>query len=82
MMAKVKEFGHLSLEQQSKLMQEIADVEKIEDIDETEAEAAKLRNFIRDLHEHGFITTATRVKYLNGIEDAMEKRRKRQEAKT
>ncbi len=76
-MARVKEHGNLSLEQQAKLMQEIADVEKIEDIDEAEAEAAKLRNFIRDLHEHGFIGSDKACRYRQGLDSALERRRKR-----
>lgn len=74
-----KEYGNLTLEQQSKLMQEIADIEKIEDIDEAEAEAAKLRNFIRDLHEHGFIGSDKACRYRQGLDMAM-KRNKRYDA--
>ena len=83
-MAKVKEFGHLSLEQQSKLMQEINGLADISDEDEDEVrrDTKDLTDFILLLREHGFITTATRVKYLHGIDEALEKRRKRQEAKT
>lgn len=81
-MAKVKEFGHLSLEQQAKLMQEINGLADISNDEEARRDAKELIDFIFLLREHGFITTATRVKYLNGIEDAMEKRRKRQEANT
>jgi hypothetical protein len=81
-MAKVKEFGHLSLEQQSKLMQEINGLADISDGEEARRDAKNLTDFILLLREHGFITTATRVKYLHGIDEALEKRRKRQEAKT
>ena len=81
-MAKVKEFGHLSLEQQAKLMQEINGLADISDEDEVRRDTKNLTDFILLLREHGFITTATRVKYLHGIDEALEKRRKRQEAKT
>ena len=76
-MARVKEYGNLSLEQQSKLMQEIADVEKIEDIDEAVAEAAELKNFIRMLFNHGFIGSDKACRYRQGLDSALESRRKK-----
>ena len=73
----VREYGNLSLEQQAKLMQEIADVEKIEDIDKAEAEVAELKNFIRMLFNHGFIGSDKACKYRQGLDSALERRRKR-----
>ena len=43
-------------------------------IDEAEAEAAKLRNFIRDLHEHGFIGSDKACRYRQGLEAALRRR--------
>lgn len=44
-----------------------------------EAAAAKLRNFIRDLHEHGFIGSDKACRYRQGLDMAM-KRSKRYDA--
>ena len=72
----VKEHGNLSLEQQSKLMQEIADVEKIEDDGAAIAEAAELKNFIHMLFNHGFIGSDKACRYRQGLDSAVERRRK------
>lgn len=74
-MAKVKEYGSLTLDQQAKLMQEIDGLAKVSDEDEAKRDANGLIDFLFALREHGFITTAARVRYLNGIEDAMARRR-------
>ena len=58
-------------------MQEIGDIPTAEGDDK----ADELRYFIQSLERHCFITPAARVRYLEGIEDAMERRRKRQEEK-
>lgn len=71
----VKEHGNLSLEQQSKLMQEIADVEKIEDDGAAIAEAAELKNFICMLFNHGFIGSDKACRYRQGLDSAVERRR-------
>ena len=75
-MAKVKEFGHLSLEQQSKLMQEIGALSKVEGDDGARARAKELIDFLYSLERHCYITQAARVRYLDGIQDAMGRRRK------
>lgn len=77
-MSRVKEHGNLSLDQQAKLMQEIADVEKIEDIDEAEASAAEIRVFITSLHNHGFIGSDKACRYRQGLDSALERRRKKE----
>ena len=72
-----KEYGSLTLDQQAKLMQEIGDIPTAEGDDK----ADELRYFIQSLERHCYITPAARARYLQGIEDAMARRR-RQEAKT
>ena len=65
-----KEYGNLTLEQQAKLMQEIGDIPTAEGDDK----ADELKYFIQSLERHGFITPDKRVRYLDGIQDAMERR--------
>lgn len=73
----VREYGNLSLDQQAKLMQEIADVDKIDDLDEAEASAAKIRVFIAALHNYGFIGSDKACRYRQGLDYALERRRKK-----
>ena len=65
-----KEYGNLTLEQQSKLMQEIGDIPTAEGDDK----ADELKYFIQSLERHGFITPDKRVRYFHGIQDAMKRR--------
>ena len=76
-----KEYGSLTTEQQSKLMQEIGALSKVEGDDGARARAKELIDFLYSLERHCYITPAARVRYLEGIQDAMERRRKRQEEK-
>ena len=69
-----KEYGNLTLEQQSKLMQEIDALPNIPDEGKAKAHAKELIVFVIGLQFHGFITSAARVRYIQGIEDAMERR--------
>jgi hypothetical protein len=72
-----KEYGSLTLEQQAKLMQEIGDIPTAEGDDK----ADELRYFIQSLDRHGFITPDKRVRYIQGIEDALARRRERYKEK-
>lgn len=69
-----KEYGNLTLEQQSKLMQEIDALPNIPDESKAKENAKELIAFIYALQVHGYITPDKRVRYLNGIQDAMERR--------
>ena len=70
----VMEHGCLTLDQQRKLMSEIDELVKVADGDD---KADGLRYFIRSLEEHGFITPPVKVRYLQGIDFALERRRKK-----
>jgi hypothetical protein len=72
-------YGTLTTEQQGKLMRQIGELEHI-DGDVVEMRAKEIRNFIDYLVYFSFITPATRVKYLGGIQDAMERRQRREAA--
>lgn len=70
-------YGTLTTEQQGKLMRQISELERI-DGDVVELRAKEIRNFIDYLVYFSFITPAMRVKYLGGIQDAMERRQRRE----
>ena len=70
-------YGTLTTEQQGKLMRQIGELERI-DSDVVELRAKEIRNFIDYLVYFSFITPAMRVKYLGGIQDAMERRQRRE----
>lgn len=70
-------YGTLTTEQQGKLMRQIGELERI-DGDVVELRAKEIRNFIDYLVYFSFITPAMRVKYLGGIQDAMERRQRRE----
>ena len=72
-------YGTLTTEQQGKLMRQIGELERI-DGDVVELRATEIRNFIDYLVYFSFITPAMRVKYLGGIQDAMERRQRREAA--
>ena len=76
-MAKVKEYGSLSLEQQGKLMREIDALADMDNYDDAKRDAKELIDFIWMLESVSFITPNNRVKYLEGIQNAMAKRRDR-----
>lgn len=69
-----KEYGNLTLEQQSKLMQEIDALPNIPDESKAKENAKELIDFIYALQVHGFITPDKRVRYFHGIQDAMKRR--------
>ena len=69
-------YGTLTTEQQGKLMRQIGELERI-DGDVVELRAKEIRNFIDYLVYFSFITPAMRVKYLGGIQDAIERRQRR-----
>lgn len=73
----VREYGNLSLEQQAKLMQEIADVEKIEDNGAAVSAASELKRFICMLFHYGFIGSDKACRYQQGLDSALERRRKK-----
>lgn len=70
-------YGTLTTEQQGKLMRQIGELERI-DGDVVELRAKEIRNFIDYLVYFSFITPAMRVKYLGGIQDAIERRQMRE----
>ena len=71
------DYGSLSLEQQGKLMRQIDELARV-DGDEHAKECAKeLIDFLFALESHCFITPPVRVRYLQGIENAMRRRRKK-----
>lgn len=70
-------YGTLTTEQQGKLMRQIGELERI-DGDVVELRAKEIRNFIDYLVYFSFITPAMRVKYLGGIQDAIERRQRRE----
>jgi hypothetical protein len=70
-------YGTLTTEQQGKLMRQIGELERI-DGDVVELREKEIRNFIDYLVYFSFITPAMRVKYLGGIQDAMERRQMRE----
>ena len=70
-------YGTLTTEQQGKLMRQIGELERI-DGDVVELRAKEIRNFIDYLVYFSFITPAMRIKYLGGIQDAMERRQRRE----
>lgn len=76
-----KEYGSLSLEQQGKLMREIDELVSEEGDDNAKDHAKELIDFVYALCAHSFIAPNNRVKYLEGIQDAMERRLERQGAK-
>lgn len=57
-------------------MQEIGDIPTAEGDDGARARAKELIDFLYSLERHCYITPAARVRYLDGIEDAMAKRKK------
>ena len=68
------EYGSLTLVQQAKLMTEI---DKLCEASNGDDKVDELRYFIRSLEEHGFITPPVRVRYFQGIEFALDRRRKK-----
>ena len=76
-MVSVKEHGNLSLDQQAKLMGEIKFVSVMEDDELAEENADEIKSFIDMLHAFGFIGSDKKSRYLLGLEDALERRRKR-----
>ena len=76
-MVSVKEHGNLSLDQQAKLMGEIKFVSVMEDDELAEANADEIKSFIDMLHAFGFIGSDKKSRYLLGLEDALERRRKK-----
>jgi hypothetical protein len=72
-----KEYGSLTLEQQGKLMREIDALASMDNYEDAKRDAKELIDFIRMLESVSFITPNNRVKYLEGIQNAMAKRRDR-----
>lgn len=70
-------YGHLSLEQQGKLMREIDELAHVDDDDCAKERAKELIDFLFALESHRFIIPATRVRYQQGIEDALSIRKRR-----
>lgn len=75
-MARVKEHGNLSLEQQAKLMSEIDAVAKLWDDELAAANADEIRSFIDMLFAFGFIRSDHVSKYIGGLEAALKRRAK------
>lgn len=71
----------LSLTQQSNLMKEIAVLADIEGEDEALDMKETLVEFLHLLEGFSFITPDKRAWYMSGIDDAMSRRKKRQEGK-
>ena len=59
----VKEYGHLSLDQQGKLMREIDELAHVDDDDRAKERAKELIDFLFVLESHRFIMPAARVRY-------------------
>lgn len=72
-----KEYGSLTLEQQGKLMREIDALASMDNYEDAKRDAKELIDFIWMLESVSFITPNNRVKYLEGIQNAMAKRRDR-----
>ena len=70
-------YGHLSLDQQGKLMREIDELAHVDDDDCAKERAKELIDFLFALESHRFIIPAARVRYQQGIEDALERRHKK-----
>lgn len=70
-----KEYGSLTLEQQGKLMREIDALASMENYEDAKRDAKELIDFIWMLESVSFITPNNRVKYLDGIQDALARRR-------
>jgi hypothetical protein len=75
-MARVKEYGNLTLSQQAKLIGEIDAVAKLEDDELASADAEEIKNFIDMLHAFGFIGSDKKCRYLLGLDMAMKRRAK------
>ena len=76
-----KEYGSLTLEQQGKMMREIDALASMDNYEDAKRDAKELIDFIWMLESVSFITPNNRVKYLEGIEDAMARRRERYKEK-
>ena len=73
----VKEHGNLSLEQQAKLMGEIDSLTDLESEEDAESSMAELNRFISLLHKYGFIGSDKACRYRQGMNFAMDRRRKK-----
>ena len=71
------DYGSLSTDQQGKLMSRINDLAVIENDDEAEEYAEKIKRFIDMLVYFNFISPQARVRYAGGIRDVQELRRRR-----
>lgn len=69
-----KEYGSLTLEQQGKLMREIDALASMDNYEDAKRDAKELIDFIWMLESVSFITPNNRVKYLEGIQDALARR--------
>ena len=81
-MIMAKEYGSLSMEQQGKLMREIDALATMENYNDAKRDAKELIDFIWMLESVSFITPNNRVKYLEGIQNALERRMNRYKEKT
>lgn len=68
------EYGSLTLDQQSKLMNRIAELE-IVDAEIADAYENEIRQFIDRLVQFTYITPAMRTRYLSGLEDVKRRRK-------
>lgn len=76
-----KEYGSLTLEQQGKLMREIDALASMDNYEDAKRDAKELIDFIWMLESVSFITPNNRVKYLEGIQDALARRMERYKEK-
>ena len=72
----VEKYGNLSLEQQAKLMGEIDSLAKLETDEAAQSLKTEINQFISLLHKYGFIGSDKACRYRQGINFAMERRRK------
>lgn len=67
-------YGSLTLDQQSKLMKRIDELELV-DAEIAGVYENELRQFINMLVQYTYLTPAMRTRFLNGIEDAKKRRK-------
>ena len=77
----MERYCNLTGEQQGMLLSRINDLVLIDDDEAAEEVARCILDFIDTLVRFSFITPQARTKYVGGIRDAMERRRKRRELK-